>query len=148
MNELIEKREYNNLIFFHGVCLDNKGDQVVVNEYDISIDDIKKVCKKFSRYCIAGKFSYDDRVLELGLSMIEFPYPYVRKKAREVATDNLNQKNYFSANIPFDLLTDTVNYSLGTEIKSFNDLNQIFKGYRRGSLMNFFKNKNIEKLLL
>lgn len=147
MSKLIEKKEYNELIFFHGVCLDNKIEQAIVNDLELSIDEISGACTKFSRYCVAGKFNYEDRVLELGLSMIEFPYPYVRKKAREVAVENLTKKNYFSVNIPFDVLNDVVGYSLGSEIKSFNDLNIIFKSYRRGSLMHFFKDKKIEKLL-
>lgn len=147
MSELFEKKEYNDLMFFHGVCLDNKKDQEVVNDLKFTIDEISGTYNKFSRYCIAGKFNYEEKVLELGISMIEFPYPYVRKRAREVAVENMNKKNYFSVNIPFDLLTEVVDYTLGSEIKSFNDLNVIFKAYRRGSLIHFFKDKKINKLL-
>ena len=147
MSELIEKKEYNGLIFFHGICFDKIGEQEVVQDLELSIDEISGAFTKFSRYCVAGKFNYDEKVLELGLSMIEYPYPYVKKKAREVAANNLANKSFFSIEIPFSVLEKVVDYKLGNEIKTFNNLNVIFKSYRRGSLMHFFKDKKIEKLL-
>jgi len=148
MNKLNEKKEYNNLLFFHGVCMDKQDEQTVINDLELTVDEIGGAFSKFSRYCVVGKFNYDDKVLELGLSMIEFPYPYVRKKAREVATEKLNTKSDFSMSIHFTDLKDLLDYSLGNEIIVFNELNKIIKGFRRGSLMNFFINNKIEKLVI
>lgn len=152
MEELKEKKEYNEMLFFHGMCFDKKYDQAVYRDLGYSPSDVSEYGKiyqwgKRSRYCLVGKYNYQLKQLELGLSMLEHPYPYVKKTAREVAVKNMNEKNYFSLQIPFVLLEDIFYYDLGSEIYVFNNVKSILNRFSRGSLIYLFRDKILNKFV-
>ena len=147
MNNLKEKKEFIEVLFFHGITFDKKWDQLYYASYETPITDINKYTYgKYSRYCIAGRYNYIDKQLELGLSMLEHPHPYIRKKAREVAINHLDNKTDFSINIPFKVLEQMYEYEFGNEIHVFNDLNIFINYFNRGRLIYFFKDKKVYKL--
>ena len=150
MSENVVKKEYDKFMFFHGVTFDKKSDQECyldnLDEFG-SVDSAKYISKKYSRYCVCGKFDYVDNVLELGLSMLEFPHPYVKKKAREVALNNLLNENEFSFGLSFEFLEAWFLYKTGNELKVFNEINYILKRLRRGSLITFFKEVRVKRLI-
>lgn len=153
MNEnIVNKKEYNDFLFFHGICFDKKSDQVVFNDYGMTISDVLNTNMirdfgKFSRYCVVGKYNYIDQVLELGISMIESPYPYVKKTARDIAINNLLNKTDFSLTITFEFLSAWLMYNLGNEVKIFNKVNYLLKNLRRGSLITLFKEKRTKRFI-
>jgi hypothetical protein len=151
MTENVIKREYNKLLFFHGVCFDKKSDHKFYNDLDaelgVNIDLCKVINNKYSRYCIVGEYNYNDNILVLGLSMLEYPHPYFKKKAREIAIENLNSRAEFSIVISFEFLKESLGYELGNEVKTFNQLNQALKSVHRGSLITLFVENRYDRLV-
>lgn len=148
-NNLTEKKEYNNYLFFHGACFDRQFDQDNFNyndsEKSILSSDIVSLFGKFSRYCIAGKYNYENNQLELGISLLESPHPYVKKKAREIAIKHLEENK--SIKIDFEKLYLWVDFERGNEVKAFNTLCFIMQDLKRGSLIGMFNTGTFKTLI-
>ena len=154
MSENVVKKEYDKSMFFHGVCFDKKSDQIFYNSEFMTLSDAvnmghfgKGLFGKYSRYCVCGRFNYVDNVLMLGLSMLEAPHPYVKKKARDVAIDNLLNRTEFSLQLNFEFLKAWLMYETGNELKTFTELNCVLKKFRRGSLITVFKEKRSGRII-